>query len=370
MIRSAAKSTFMVQKAGRKKGTAPNHQTWDQTKVFMQREDSPANILARVKTGGAEPVVEVVSDAFRDGPVRLKVEFRNTPTSEIQGRMSLASSGFKSRFKRHLSDLKTQPEQKKAPELNVGDVVELQACLIDDDRTTLYPHRHRVIADAGRAQGVLMMPEVLGSLVASHLGEDRRPDQVYDYSVAVAAKGEARKITDVLSEARALTEYLNPTEMLLRGFLLRGKETPDAEVQIGVACMRTRKDDLNQTRASEVMMNFMKSRSHLFLTAMSEDNPWEVIPLYGFEGAPLIQDRLEMLANKAPFLVNREGALGGMNFAHMNLVLDISKTNRRPRLIHTNLCRSKPLVLDTSVPDRARERTFKIRTAPALAHPA
>lgn len=362
MIRSAAKSSFVVQKS-RKSGVS-NHQVWDQSKIWNQQEESPANLLVRVKKGGTEPVVEVVSSAFKNEPVHLKVEFRQ---ARALGREKLVPTGFKSRFKRHLSDLNTQPETPKIPELIEGEVVELQTCLIDEDRTTLYPARHQVIANAARSRSVLLMHEVLGSLVASHCGEDRNPEHVYDYSLAFAAKGETRQITDILGEASALTEYLDPSQSIRRGFLLRGKAHAGAEVQTGVACLRTRKDDQHKARANEVMMQFMKLRSHIFLKAMSLENPWEVIPLYSAEGAKATQEALERLANKAPYLVSPEAALGNMHFAHMNIVLDIGALGGRPKVIHANLCRSKPLVLDTSLPDKARERTFKTKSAPMLA---
>jgi hypothetical protein len=365
MIRSAAKSTFVVQKS--RKAGAGTHQVWDQSKVWNQLDESSANLVVRVKRGGEAPIVEVVSGAFKNGPALLKVEFRQVRPQGDGGRGKLVHSAFKSRFKRHISDLKTNTETPKAPELVEGEVVELQACLIDEARTTLYPYRHHVIANADRARSVLLMHEVLGSLIASHRSDDRHPEHVYDYSVAVAAKGEARQITDILAEASSLTEYLDPSQSIRRGFLLRGKETPDAGVQIGVACLRTSKDDQQGARANEVMMQFMKQRSHLFLKAMNPDNPWEVMPIYSAEGAKATQEKLDTLANKAPYLVSQEGVLGNMNFAHMNIVLDIGSLEGRPKVIHANLCRSRPLVLDTSLPDKARERSLKTKPAPELA---
>lgn len=369
MNKRSSASAVVIQK--KKKSTIGNYQTWQQDVLFNKLEESPAHFLVRVVEGGEEPLVSVLSDAFRGGFREMRVKFRNQHQVHKEGRLSLSNTGMRSAFRRHISDVKTTSETlAKAHRFERGEIVELRSCLVDDEMTTLYPYRHHTIASAERAQHVLILPEIPAGLIASRNTEADPHQRLYSYTVAMAAKGEARKITDILAESTRLAENLEPENTLVRGFLLRGRQTPDAEVMTGVACLRSKRDDAAHLTSREVLLNFMKQKSHLFLTSMNEQNPWEVIPLYAAEPGRAILEQIDMLANRSPFLVAQDAMPSSMNFAHMNVVMDFKTQDGRPKLLHVGLCRSKPLVFDTSIPDKARERNLKFKDAVDLAQPA
>jgi hypothetical protein len=368
MNRRSSTAAFVVRP--KKKSNIGNYQTWDQEKVFMRLEESPAHFLARVIEGGEEPLVAISSDALPGGYAEMRVKFRNTASQPSSGSKIALGGANRSAFRRHLSDVKTQSQPTAPYRFEKGEVVELQSCLLDEDMTTLYAYRHRSIASAERAGSILILPEIPAGLISSQQLHGGEGERLYSYSLAMAAKGEARQITDILQESTSLAENLEPGNDLVRGFLLRGRRKPGDKALTGVACLRTKRDDANKLSSREVLVNFMKQKSHLFLTSMSEDNPWEVITLYGCDPAKSIMDRVEALANRSPYLVSQDAMPSAMNFAHMNVVLDFKTADSRPKLVHVGLCRSKPLVLDTSIPDKARERNLKFKNAMELEHSA
>ena len=368
MNRRSSATAVVVQT--KKKSTLGNYQKWDQKVLFNKIEESPAHFVARVIEGGEEPLVGVTSDAFKGGYIEMRVKFRNEHQSQKDVRLSLTNSGMRSAFKRHISDVKGPAPTAKQHHFERGELVELHACLVDQEMTTLFPYRHRVIAKAERANSVLPLHEIPAALIASRQTDPHHADRLYSYTVVMAAKGEARPITDILAESTALAEHLEPENTLVRGFLLRGRPAPDADTMTGVACLRTKRDDAHNFSSREVLMNFMKLKSHLFLNSMSEEQPWEVIPLYALEPVKVITDQIDALANRYPFLVSQDATPSSMSFAHMNAVIDFKPSDGQPKLLHVGLCRAKPLVVDTSIPDKARERNLKFRNQSELAETA
>ncbi|EPX83990.1 hypothetical protein Salmuc_01765 [Salipiger mucosus DSM 16094] len=244
-----------------------------------------------------------------------------------------------------------------ADKMSIGDLVELQAVLVDaSDPTTIYPWSYRHIASARETSSFLCMPEVLCSILYA---PNRKDEAKKDFRIAIASPAEAETVTDVLGDLSRLKKFLGYKYGPLNGFVVRGKRGPGKKSLHGAACYRSLQDDEAGLSDEAVILNFLKRKSQVFAPYMSEDNPWEVIPLHIVNMATSGAHRLESVLKRHRFMTQQDGSHAEMEFAHANVVLDYARNAERPTCKYFSICRSKPIRIETGLPTRARPKKIK-----------
>ncbi|MHA6346950.1 hypothetical protein [Roseivivax sp. CAU 1761] len=351
-MRSQFKTTgqFTVQRK-RGKSIQEGFQSFDQNSVFDTTEPTQAHLLAHVVRGGDEPVVRIRSDAFGNSSGEHVVKFRSEEAAKKTKVDENVYSSFAIKPARH------GEVPKLGDQLNPGDLIELQAVLVDPLGTdTLYPWTFRAIAPFEKTPSLLPLPEVLCTVLHS---TSKKDETKKDYRIAIASPAEAEEITDVLADLARLKKFLGYKMGPCNGFIIRGPHASGKKKLHGAACYRTLQDDENRLTDEAVILNLLKMKSQVFAPYMSADNPWEIIPLHIVNVSTSEGHRMVSLAKRYSYMAQQDGAPQGPEFGHANVVLDYSRNYERPICTHFNVCRQKPIRIETGLPTRARPKKIK-----------
>jgi hypothetical protein len=333
------------------------NQIFDQTKTFNTIAKAPANILARVTSHGSDLIAHVMTNSFRSDTTHFKIKMKNDYTHNRQ-RMDA---------KLNIDHLISEKQNKTLSTLGIkhpsskvdhkpGDIVELQSCVLSDTKGELIVSKIVPLATAERAQSVLAMPEALSSILQIAPDNSEDPDK---YMIAVAARSNATKIVDPITQMHVLGDLIDH-DGGSDGFLIRGKKSRFDSKSVGFTCLRSPRSLQKHPSSREILLDFIKYKGSHFMSAISEDNPWEVLPVSLFNVAPVMREKVEMIARKLPEIVAIDGVHSKMSFVHMNFVARFYRDRDFARIAYIGLCRSKPLVIDTSIPDAATIRSIGI----------
>lgn len=340
----------------KKKSLAENYQTFNQSEIFQNTEESKGNLLAVITSTAPELRVKVLSHATTHIKEEWPVTFRNRMENDKP------TSATPSAFRPRLSTIKSDDED----DLREGDLIELDATMIDDYSNQLFPWKYNLIARSSPIQRILPMPECWATIISSR----SKVSDTEDYSIGIAARGEARQITSLLDNVELMRSYLGYKQPIINGFILRGQPLKKSSAKQGVTCFRTAMDDQNEISDDQVIMNFLSSKADLVLEKISEENPWDIIPIYMVKPASIIKARVENLARRFPNLVTPDTNPYNSKFAHFNIALSFESNALQPRAKYFNISRSKPLVVGAGLPERATEKkltVFKTQKEPELA---
>ncbi len=344
--REPAKVSVQVKK---RKSIQGGFQTFDQKSIFSNTEESNGNLLAIVKRNDPEIIVQVVSDATRHIKEDWPIVLRNRMAGQTK---DPNPNLFNSPFRKTLSTVKTSDEGEG---LQIGDVIELEGAMLDNAEQALYPWNYKRICNLGCPSKTLLMPEALATIIESRSKESGTAE----YRIGVAARGEAQPIHKLLDSIDEMRAFLGNKEPMVNGFVLRGTAKEGDKSKQGLTCFRTKADDEVGMSDDQVILNFINQKANQVINKISEENPWEVIPLYILRPSAIVKHRLEGIAKRLPKLATPEASPYEASFAHCNLVLDFSARPDDPTAIYFNVSRSKPLILEAGIPERATERKLK-----------
>lgn len=350
-MKTQFKSTgqFTVQRK-RRRSIQEGYQSFDQSSVFDATEATQANMIATVVKGGDQPVVRIRSDALGPSSEEVTVQFRIEEAAKRDTTEDVYSS-----FAVKPARLGEVPKLGDA--LDVGDLVELQAVLVDPtDPKKIYPWTVKKLASSNQTASLLPMSEALCSIIYS---TNRKDETKKDYRIAIASPAEAEQITDVLGDLARLKRFLGYKTGPLNGFVIRGVKSRGKKTFQGAVCYRTLQDDLDGDTDEAVILNFLKKKSQVFAPYMSAENPWEVVPLHIVNMIPSESHRMGSLSKRYSFMSQQDGSLLDMEFGHANVVLDFSRNAERPTCRHFGMCRQKPIRIETGLPTRARPKKIK-----------
>ena len=360
MKRTRSSASFSVVHKKSRRATNSGYQTFDQSSVLNDLEESSGNLLGKVVEGSPNPKIRVASYLFGGEPAVLDVQFRKTElpsTSEPK----TTPSAFRRTLTRDVAAPKTEV---KPPELNKGDIVELRSCLLSEDMSTVYAWDSRQIAPASKANRFLIMPETLACIV---FRQSQNADETTrkDYSVIIASRSEAVSITDTWASISTLKEFMGRKDEGVGGFILRGKKNAKIKKRTGVSFLRGKRHADANASDDQFIIDFIKAKGDMLSQYVSDENPWEALPLYRLPVSHHSQDRVEALANRAGYMTFHDNDPFKLEFVHTNVVLGFSDKGA-PYVAHLGLSRSKPLLIDTALPEKARENKIKIKREDAL----
>jgi hypothetical protein len=332
-------------------------QVFDQKKTFNSIEKAPANILARVISDDGQLIAHVMTNSFRCSSTifKIRMKYDNAQSRQLSGSKLKIDHLITAKDSKTLATLGVKPPAATAQH-NPGDIVELQGSVLGEDDGELIVAKIVPLATSERAQGLLAMPETLTGIIQIN---KELPDDPTRHMIAVAARGSAETITDPIAQM-PLLESLVDKECGSDGFIIRGKARNSDDPAVGFTCLRTPRTLSKHSSPREILMDFLRLKGSQFMSEITPDNPWEVIPVSLFEVAPIMRDKVELIAKKSPQILSIDGQHYGMNFVHMNLMAKFFRGPVFARVTYVNLCRSKPLVLDTSIPDAATIRSIGI----------
>lgn len=343
-------SHVSIERRGKKKLNG-NYQKFDPNSIFAHVEETPGNFLGRVTKSGTVPRVSLISHALGSKLKEFDIHFRKDSETEVKpDQFSHFKPGAFNTPK-----IAVPPGEK----MNVGDIVELKSCYVSDNENALYPWEFDLIATKASAPELLMMPEIPSCIISRH----RLDDPVKrEYQIASAARGEAKKITGFLDNLPLLKQHLGYQMPMVNGFILRGPFKRGQKVWHGYTCVKTLNDFDENLSNDQIIFNFLKAKGHGVIDHISEDNPWEIIPLYIGRPTVRVRERLDQFFQNKHYMSFGVMGTTDLKFVHCNIVL--SPTSSGPHTIrHFNLSRSKPLQMDASVPERAVEKRIKEMTA-------
>lgn len=341
---------FRVERK-KSKSIQQSFQDFDQTSVFDTTEPSQGNVLATVVSTGDPVIMRVRSDAFGDCAQEIEVNFR----SEEAARKSTPAADVYSSFAVKPSCHGEVP--KISDSLKPGDLVELQGMIVDQMNSNItFPWSSRPVCSATEARSTLSLPEAVCSILYATNAKDEAKK---DFRIVIATPAEAEQVTDVLGDLPRLKEFLGFKTGAVNGFIIRGTRRPNGRELHGAVCYRSLQDDEKGLSDEAVILNFLRTRSQVFAPYMSAENPWEIIPLHMVNIASSENHRLVSLAKRYSFMAQPDGSSQDLEFSHANVVLDYKNGSHRPVCIYFNLCRQKPIRLETGLPTRARPRRIK-----------
>ncbi|ANT63071.1 hypothetical protein AYJ57_21610 (plasmid) [Salipiger sp. CCB-MM3] len=333
------------------KSVQQGFQEFDQKSVFDTTEPSQGNVLASVISTGDVPVMKVRSDAFGAGSKEVTVRFRSEEAAKKSAPAEDVYSSFAIKPACH------GEVPRIADSLQPGDLVELQGVIVDQfEQSEVFPWNAKTVVPAAETRTTVAMSEALCSILHSVNPKD---DAKKDFRIVIASPAEAQEVTDVLGDLTRLKEYLGFKHGAVNGFVIRGTHRAGGRELKGAACYRTLQDDERGLSDEAVILNFLKTKSHVFAPYMSAKNPWEIIPLHVVNVLNSASHRLESLTKRYSFMAQIDGSHQEMEFGHANVVLDFRSGSQRPVCRHFNLCRQKPIRIDTGLPTRARPRKLK-----------
>lgn len=358
MKRTRSSASFSVVHKKSRRAINSGYQTFDQSSVLNDLEESAGNLLGTVVEGGTSPKIRVASYLFGGKPVVLDVKFRKAELPTPSEPKTTPSA-----FRRTLTrDVNTPKADPKPPELNKGDIVELRSCLLSEDMTTVYAWESREIAPATKANRFLVMPETLACIVF-RMGTDEEAKK--DYNVVIASRSEAAPITDTWGSISSLKEFIGRKEENVGGFILRGKKNAKIKKRTGVSFIRGKRHADANASDDQFIIDFIKAKGDMLSQYVSEENPWEALPLYRLPISNQAYDRVEALANRASYMTFNDNDPFKLEFVHANVVLGFSPKGGS-YVAHLGLSRSKPLLVDTALPEKARENKIKIKREDVL----
>lgn len=348
--RNYARSTNVsIERRGKKK-LHGNYQKFDPSSIFYDVEEAPGNFLGQVTQSGQEPRIRLISHALGNRMNEFTIQFRKDLNSDTPKE---APSYFKPGAMNTPKKV-TYPGEK----MSVGDIVEMQACHIKNGGSILCPWSFDLVAKKDTANNHIMMPEMPSCLISK-----AKPDEPgkRDYQIVSAARGEAKTITSFLDNLSMLKSYLGYQTPMVNGFILRGPLKPGHKVWHGMTCLKTLNDIEEERSNEEVIFNFLKAKGHHVVDHISEDSPWQVVPLYVGRPTLSVRDRLDQSFQQKHYMSFGVMAATELKFVNCNIVLTPTMTGA-PVIKHFNICRSKPLQMDASIPDRAIEKKIKEMT--------
>lgn len=342
-----------IERRGNKKKLQDKYQKFDPTSIFDDVEETAGNFLGQVVEVGENPKVRLYSHAFGNERRDVSIKFRKKSGSA--GDSHEAQRSFFKPGARNEPRQETPPEQR----LKTGDIVEMQSCYIQDSGKLLCPWNFHKVADKSSALDNLLLPEIPSCLISrAKIDEPTKRE----YQVISAARGEAKQITGFLDNLSFLKQHLDYQIPMVNGFILRGPIKPGQKVWQGLTCVKTLADIEEGRTSEQVIFNFLKNKGHGIVDRISEDSPWEVIPLYVGRPSASVRERLDQSFHHKHFMSFGLLASTELKFVHCNIVISPTQEGA-PVVKHFNLCRAKPLQLDASVPNRAIEKKIKEMSA-------